>query len=108
MDAQSCFQSMFADFQRQLNPADISADLYSARLITVTELEDVDNCMHSVPVRASAMLKAVGRAINIESGNFLKFLDILERVDPYKVTAQKARSKLFWTCIILIYYVLNV
>ena len=96
MDAQSCYRSMYADFQRQLNPADISADLYSAGLITETELEDVINLMHSDTVRAAAMLKAVGRAINIEPGNFLKFLDILERVDRYKVTAQRARGKLFF------------
>ena len=100
MDAQSCFRSLYADFQRQLNPADISADLYSAGLITETELEVVDNRMCSDMERASAMLKAVGRAINIESGNFLKFLDILERVSRYKSTAQKARSKLFW----IVYY----
>ena len=100
MDAQSCFRSMFADLQRQLNPADISAYLYSAGLITETEFEDVDNRMYSDMERASVMLKAVGRAINIESGNFLKFLDILERVSRYKNTAQKARGKLFW----IVYY----
>ena len=56
----------------------------------------MNNLMLSDTVRAAAMLKAVGRAINIEPGNFLKFLDILEKIDRYKFTAQRARGKLFF------------
>ena len=101
MDAQSCFRSMYADFQRQLNPADISADLYAAGLVTENELEDVNNLMQSDMVRASAMLRAVGRAINTEPKNLFIFLDILERVDRHKVTAKRARGKCIRICIVL-------
>ena len=94
MDAQTCFQSMYADFQKQLNPAEISGDLFTAGLITEAEQQDMDNLMHPVRQRATTMLAALQRAIKINPRNLAKFLDILDTVVLYKDIATKARGKL--------------
>ena len=94
MDAQTCFRSMYADFQKQLNPAEISGDLFVAGLITETEQEEMNNLMHPARQRATTMLAALQRAIKINPGNLTKFLDILDTVVLYQDIAKKARGKL--------------
>ena len=94
MDAQSCFRSMYADFQKQLNPAEISGDLFVAELITETEQEEINNTMLPQRQRTTMMLAALQKAIKINPGNLSKFLDILDTVPLYKDIAKKARGKL--------------
>ena len=94
MDAQTCFRSMYADFQKQLNPAEIAGDPFVAGLITETEQDEMNNAMHSDRQRATTMLAALQRAIKINPGNLIKFLDILEKVALYQDIATKARGKL--------------
>ena len=94
MDAHTCFRSMYTDFQKQLNPAEIAGDLFVAGLITETEQDEMNNVMHPARQRATTMLAALQRAIKINPENLSKFLDILEKVALYQDIATKARGKL--------------
>ena len=96
MDLASCFKSICDNLQEQLNPEDISADLYSACIITESELEDVDNNNNTNPNRVAALLSALRRAINIDPGNYLTFLDILEKIPKYQATVKRAKGKLLF------------
>ena len=99
MDAKKCFRSMYADFESQLNPADISANLYSAELLSVRERDEVNNIMLPIHTRVTTLLSAVERAILIDPKNFSTFLDILDKTPKYKLIASQARGEwLFILC----------
>ena len=101
MDAQSCFREMFADFQSQLNPDDISAHLYSAALIT---LDEVNTQMLPNQARITKLLSAVEKAIHTDAKNFSTFLNVLDKTPRYRPIARWARGEWFtilneYTCI---------
>ena len=91
MDAQTCFQSMYADFLMLLNPADIAGNLYAKRLLTQDELDHVDNTEKTVKERTTVLLEAVGRGI--DSVKYSQFLDTLDSVATYRAVANQARGK---------------
>ena len=93
MDAKTCFRSMCADLQRQLNPDDISANLYSAGLLSMSERDEVNNVMLTSQKRATILLTAVERAIHIDPKNFSTFLGILDKIYRYRPIASQARSE---------------
>ena len=108
MDAQSCFQAMFADFQSQLNPDDISALLYSARLLTPSEHDEVNNRMLPNHARITKLLGAVETATRIDANNFSTFLNVLDKTPRYRPIASQARGEWFtilneYTCILSIH-----
>ena len=93
MDAQTCFRSMYADLQSQLNPDDTSANLYSAGLLSMSERDEVNNIMLTNHKRATILLSAVERAILIDPKNFSIFLDILDTINRYRPIASRARGE---------------
>ena len=95
MDAQSCFQAIFADLQSQLNPDVISAPLYSARLLTPSEHDEVNNHMLSDHKKITKLLSAVEKAIRIDARNFSTFLNVLDKTELYKPIASRARGEWF-------------
>ncbi|KAL5482064.1 hypothetical protein EMCRGX_G022345 [Ephydatia muelleri] len=92
MDAQSCFREMVADLQSQLNPDDISVHLYSAALLTTSELDEVNNHMLSNHARITKLLSAVGKAILIDANYFSAFLNVLDKTPRYRPIARRARE----------------
>ena len=98
MDAQSCFQAIFADLQNQLNPDDISAHLYSDALLTLTERDEVNNQMLPTHVRITKLLGAVETAIRIDAKNFSKFLNVLDKTPRYRPITRQARGE--WSSIL--------
>ena len=101
MDAQSCFQAMFADLQSQLNPDDISAHLYSAALISPSERDEVNNHMLPNHARITKLLGAVETAIRIDAKNFSTFLNVLDKTPRYRPIARQARGE--WFTILNVY-----
>ena len=95
MDAQSCFREMVADLQSQLNPDDISVHLYSAALLTTSELDEVNNHMLSNHARITKLLSAVGKAILIDANYFSAFLNVLDKTPRYRPIARRARGEWF-------------
>ena len=69
---------------KALNPSNITAQLYSAKMITSSERDSVDNTMHNMDERNTQLLSAVERAVSADPSNFAKFLGILNDIPTYR------------------------
>ena len=87
-----CFKAIYADLINQLNPDDITAELFSAGLLTNSEIDEIDNFMLTPRKRMSVLLRAVHRSIFIDPANFSTFLNIVDRIDRYKPIVEKAKN----------------
>ena len=86
------FKAIYADLQSQLNPDDISAELFSAGLLTESEIDEINNFMLPPRQRVSILLRAVRRSIAVDAANFSTFLNILDSIDRYKPIVAKAKN----------------
>ena len=69
---------------KALNPSNITSQLYSAKMITSSERDSVDNTMHTMDERNTELLSAVERAVSADPSNFAKFLGILDDIPTYR------------------------
>ena len=80
---QGIYRIFYADFEKSLNPDDITARLFSQNVITETEKDEI-NSEKTTLRKNKALLEALGRAIYIDHNNFTIFLNILGEVGTYK------------------------
>ena len=76
-----------------LNPDDISANLYSAGLLSKLERDEVNKIMQAIHTRVTTLLSAVERVILIDPKNFSTFLDILDQTHKYRPITSQARGE---------------
>ena len=94
-DAKKHFKKFYSTLNEAINPDNITAKLYSARVLTEHERDEASNHMYTVHQRATKLLAAVERAISVNHENFTTFLDILETIDVYQPIALAVWGK--WT-----------
>ena len=65
-------KKLYADFEKSLNPDDITAKLFSQRVITETEMVEI-NSQKTTWEKNKALLEALERGIYIDHNNFTTF-----------------------------------
>lgn len=89
---ETCYRAIYADLQKEVNPDDIAAKLFSAGLLTESEIDEIENIVLTQRQRMSILLRAVRRSINVDPKNFSTFLNILDTTDRYKPIVARANN----------------
>lgn len=85
------FRAIYADLQNKLNPDDIDAELFSAGLLTESEMDDISS-EHTKRKKMSILLSAVRRSIALDPAKYNTFFGILDSIDKYKPIVAKAMN----------------
>ena len=88
----SVFQTFYQELVEQLNPDDITANLYAEKIISVNERDRADNETLTMQKRNKVLLNALERTIDYDT--FSKFLNNLDKCDKYKTLVDKIRCTL--------------
>ena len=94
------FVTFFAKLKENVNPDDISAQLYAKCLISSYEKEDIDLRTLAPHVRMDKLLAAVQKAIKIDPSNYEKFLEILDKEKKYSNLVKEMRGMVVFTLIL--------
>lgn len=89
--ATEVFVQFYSKLRENVDPDDISAELFAKGIISRNEKADVDIRMFTPQVRMDKLLAAVQRSIHISPQRFDTFVDILEQ-KKYKDLAAEMRE----------------
>ena len=92
MEAESIFVRFYSKLRENVDPDEISGDLFATHVITKSEKAAVDIQMFTPQARMDKLLAAVQRAININAQNFETFLDVIGKEGRYPDLADEMRG----------------
>ena len=92
--AESIFKTYRADFCKKLNPNDITAELYSANVISKSESEEIISAQGGQRA-ATVLVNILERAVMRNYKNFTTLLGILRNVGVYKQLVEEVYAELY-------------